>query len=63
MQRLVPEPLRAELDHNGILFTFASASIPDSLQFSLQPKSPGVYRFALRVAGSEELNAKVLVMP
>jgi len=63
MQRLVPEPLDSKLDHNGILFTFPSASIPDSLYFSLQPKSPGLYPFTLRVAGSEELNAKVLVMP
>jgi hypothetical protein len=63
MQRLIPEPLYSELDHGGILFTLPSASIPDSIQFLLEPKSPGMYRFALRVAGSEQLTAKVLVMP
>jgi hypothetical protein len=63
MERLVPEPVDFKLDHHGILFTFPSASIPDSLYFSLQPKTPGLHRFTLRVADSEELNAKVLVMP
>lgn len=62
-QRVVPEPLSAALDHDGVLYTFAAAPVPDSVQFSLQPRNPGVYRFAVRVAGSEQLTAPVLVMP
>jgi len=62
-QQVLPEPESAALDHNGILYTFGAATIPDSVEFSLQPRKPGLYRFALRMAGEEQLTAKVLVMP
>jgi hypothetical protein len=69
-QRVIPEPLTSVIGNGGILYTFASTSMPDSVQFALQPSHPGIAHFQLRVPGvtldappRDEFDAKVVVMP
>lgn len=62
-QRVVPQPATSTLDHDGILYTFPSARVADSVEFALQPKHPGIFRFGLRFRDTALLTAKVLVMP
>lgn len=62
-QRVIPQPATSALDHDGIRYTFPAATVPDSVEFSLEPKKPGLHRFGLRVDGSELLTGTVLVMP
>lgn len=62
-QRVIPQPASSVLDSGGILYTFPAADMPSSVEFALQPKTPGIFRFGLRLRGSELLTAKVVVMP
>jgi hypothetical protein len=62
-QRIVPQPDTSTLDGHGILYTFASAPHPDTIQFALQPTSPGIYPVTLRMPGAAEFNTKIYVMP
>ena len=62
-QRIVPQPDASTLDGHGIMYTFQSTSHPDSIQFALEPSSPGIFPLTLRVAGAEEFNTKIYVMP
>ena len=62
-QRVIPQPTTSTLDHGGILYTFPAARVPDSIEFALEPKQPGIFRFGLRFSGSDLLSAKALVMP
>lgn len=62
-QRVIPQPAASMLDQGGILYSFPAASVPDWIEFALQPKKPGIFRFGLRCPDSALLSAKVLVMP
>jgi hypothetical protein len=69
-QRVVPEPATSVIGNGGILYTFASTTLPDSVMFALQPSHPGIAHFQLRVPGAtldaaprDEFDAKVVIMP
>jgi hypothetical protein len=69
-QRVVPEPAASVIGNGGILYTFDATSLPDSVEFALQPSHPGVAHFELRVPGAtldapprDQFQAKVVVMP
>jgi hypothetical protein len=62
-QRVIPQPSSSTLASGGILYTFPSAAMPFSVEFALQPKKPGIFRFEVRSPGSMLLGAKVVVMP
>lgn len=55
-QRVIPQPTTSTLDHGGILYTFPAARVPDSIEFALEPKQPGIFRFGLRFSGSDLLS-------
>jgi hypothetical protein len=68
-QRIVPEPVSSVIGNGGILYTFASTPLPDSIAFALQPANPGIWHFELRMPGAtldsprDEFKARVVVMP
>jgi hypothetical protein len=62
-QRVIPQPDSSTLDGHGTLYSFSSTAHPDSIEFALEPSSPGVYPLTFRVPGSEEFNTKIYVMP
>ena len=62
-QRVVPQPDSSVIGNGGILYTFAASNLPASVEFELEPLSPGTKALALRVPGSQELRLKIFVMP
>ena len=62
-QRVIPQPSSSTLDGKGTMYTFSSTAHPNSVEFALEPSSPGIYPLTLRVPGSEELSTKIYVMP
>jgi hypothetical protein len=69
-QRIVPEPVSSVIGNGGILYTFASTPLPDSIAFALQPARPGITHFELRMPGAtlngpprDTFKARVVVMP
>ncbi len=64
-QRVVPQPMESVLDSGGIRYTFAASQQANSAGFALQPSTPGIYAFTMRLPQlpQDELHAKVLVMP
>ena len=62
-QRIVPQPVSSVIGEDGILYTFEASKIPASVQFALQPASPGIFPLQLRVPGSPVLTLKIVVMP
>jgi hypothetical protein len=62
-QRIVPQPTASTLDGKGLLYTFDATSHPNSIEFALEPSSPGIYPLTLRVPGAEEFHTKIYVMP
>lgn len=62
-ERVVPQPEASVIGNGGILYTFPVAGAPASIEFALEPLSPGTKLLALRVPGSQELRLKIFVMP
>ncbi len=69
-QRIVPQPLTSTIGNGGILYTFLSTPLPDSISFALQPANPGISHFQLRIPGArlagqplDEFDARIVVMP
>ena len=69
-QRIVPEPTSSVIGNGGILYTFASTPLPDSIAFALQPANAGIAHFQLHVPGAtldappqDQFAAKIVVMP
>ncbi len=62
-QRVVPQPAASVIGQDGILYTFAATTIPAGVEFALEPTAPGIYNLSMRVPGSEQLNARIFVMP
>lgn len=62
-QRVVPQPAASKLDGKGMLYTFDSTAHPNSIEFALEPSSPGIFPLTLRVPGADEFNTKIYVMP
>jgi hypothetical protein len=62
-QRVVPQPSESVLDGDGILYTFPVTNLPATVEFALEPVSPGIYHLKMRVPGSQEVNPRIIVMP
>lgn len=63
-QRVIPQPERSELADGGILYTWPSAEHPDDVEFALQPSSPGLYHFTMRIPSlNDQLRESVFVYP
>jgi hypothetical protein len=61
-QRVVPQPASSVIGQGGILYTFPATTNPVSVEFSMEPSSPGIYPLALRVPGSEALTVRIIGM-
>ncbi len=69
-QRIVPQPASSVIGNGGILYTFASTPLPDSVDFALQPANPGIYSLQMRIPGAtldspplDQFETKIVVMP
>ncbi len=68
-QRIVPQPVSSIIGNGGILYTFQSLPLPDSIEFALEPASPGMLHFKLRMPGptletpQDQYEGRVIVMP
>ncbi len=62
-QRVIPQPLRSVVEPGGILYTFAVAKTPATVQFALEPANIGLTDLLLKVPGAAELHPKIFVMP
>lgn len=62
-KRVIPQPASSVIGDDGILYTFAASIPPASVQFALEPSSPGIFPLELRVPGSPMITVKIVVMP
>jgi hypothetical protein len=71
-QRIVPQPVSSVIGNGGILYTFDSTPLPDSIAFALQPANPGISRFELHLVKpgatlddppQDQFQARIVVMP
>ncbi len=62
-QRVIPQPLTSVLENAGINYTFQATSTPASVEFAMQPATPGIYTLQLKVPGSPVLPIRIYVMP
>jgi hypothetical protein len=62
-QRLSPAPLATEIGNAGLTYIWPASAPPASVQFALQPSSPGIFHFTLQVPGAQPVTARVVVMP
>ena len=69
-QRIVPQPVSSIIGNGGILYTFASTPLPDSIAFALQPADPGLVPLQIHIPGAtssdpprDQFQTKIVVMP
>lgn len=62
-QRVIPQPETSSLVHGGLLYTFAAATPPNSVEFDLQPAAAGIYHLKIAVPGHGEVQPTVYVVP
>jgi hypothetical protein len=62
-QRVVPSPQKSALSNSGISYTFPASNIPSSVEFALQPASPGIIPVSFQVADGKPVTLKIYVMP
>lgn len=62
-QRVVPQPLTSVEDQGGILYTFPTTALPASVEFALEPASPGIYDTSLQVPNADKVNIRIYVVP
>jgi hypothetical protein len=62
-QRVIPQPTDSVLQDGGILYTFRATDVPASVEFQLQPASPGVDHLQFRIPGGGEVRPTVYVLP
>ena len=69
-QRVVPQPQTSVTGNGGIFYTFPATPRPNSVEFALQPASPGISHFAISIPGAspdakpqDQFEGKVWVMP
>ena len=62
-QRVVPQPISSSLGNGGILYTFLAHGDHSSVEFALEPASPGIDQLTFRTPGGEELKLKIYVVP
>jgi len=62
-QRIAPEPQVSAVGDGGYVYTFPALGQPASVSLSLEPASPGIYHFTLRVPGGQSLERTIVVVP
>lgn len=63
-RRIIPQPKSSILDGDGILYTWPTASHPNSVSFALEPSTPGSQKFTVRLESTGDIITRhVWVMP
>lgn len=63
-RRIIPQPATSELSARGLLYTWQSGQNPDSADFAVEPASPGIYHFTIRLpALGDEFTERVIIWP
>jgi hypothetical protein len=62
-QRVIPAPLDTVVGDAGLTYTFSASKPPATVDLALEPAGPGIYDFAIGVAGAQPVHARVLVVP
>jgi hypothetical protein len=62
-QRIIPAPKDSTVGNGGITYTFSASELPASVDMALQPAGPGIFEFAMRVEGAEQIRARIVVVP
>ena len=62
-QRVIPAPQDTVIGEGGLTYTFPASRPPASVDLALQPSGPGIYDFTIGVAGSQPVQARVVVVP
>ena len=62
-QRVAPQPAVSAIGNGGITYVFPATGGPATVSFGLQPASIGLHRLTIGVPGSEQVQARVLVLP
>ena len=62
-QRVAPQPEISEVGDGGYTYTFPAGGPSATVNFSLEPSAPGVYRFVLGVPGGQMIERRVVVVP
>jgi len=61
--RISPQPMTSTIGSSGYTYVFPVTSSPGTIQIALSPPSAGLRHFRVQVAGSEPIDASVLVFP
>lgn len=63
-QRIIPAPQTSTIAAGGILYTWPATNAPDSAAFALEPSSPGVYKYDIRIPTTgDSISRRIFVMP
>ena len=62
-QRVAPQPAVSAIGNGGITYVFPAVGEPASVEFGLQPAAVGLHRIKVGIAGGEQIEARVLVLP
>lgn len=62
-ERVIPSPESTEIGSQGLTYTFAAASNPGIVEFSMRPPGPGRFPFTIGVPGSTFIEHSIVVMP
>jgi uncharacterized membrane protein YcaP (DUF421 family) len=62
-QRISPQPASSIIGQGGITYEFPISALPATIQFALEPSHPGLHHFSVGVPGSDQIAARVVVLP
>lgn len=62
-QRVIPAPQETVIGADGLTYSFAVSRAPASVEFALEPGSPGLHRLTIQAVGLQPIHAEIFVMP
>jgi hypothetical protein len=62
-ERVIPQPERTTIGHNGLIYSFPAQSTPASVMIELRPRHIGVSRVDVGVPGHDSVHMSVFVFP
>jgi hypothetical protein len=62
-QRIAPQPATSAIGEDGIDYEFPATGSPAQVEIQLQPTTPGLQTFRIRIPDRPAIEARVLIMP
>jgi hypothetical protein len=62
-QRVIPSPQTSTIGQGGITYVFPASNSPATVEFALQPHSPGIFHFTVQVPQAPPIEERVIVVP